>query len=62
MSGRSAAEIRDELDRLIQEHIDCMKKETFVPPSKEEVSLREERIKRIREVSEDYLAILKEVA
>ena len=60
--GRSAAEIREELERLMGEHIDSMKAETFVPLNREEVSLREERIKHIREVSEDYLAPLKRIA
>jgi hypothetical protein len=62
MSGRSAAEMREELERLTGEHIDSMQAETFVPLSREELSLREERIKRIRELSADYLATLKRIA
>jgi hypothetical protein len=46
----------------MREQIDSMKEERFAPQSQEEVSLREERIKRIRDLSADYLATLKRVA
>jgi hypothetical protein len=42
--------------------LNSMQAETFVPLSREELSLREERIKRIRELSADYLATLKRIA
>ena len=45
----------------MREQIDGMKEETFAPQSQEEVSLREERIKRIRGLSADYLATLKRI-
>jgi hypothetical protein len=59
---RSPAEIHEELGILMREHSECMKTETFVPLSSEELGLREERIKRIRDVPAEYLAALKRIA
>jgi len=59
MERRSVGELRDELRRLMLEHIESLEKETFGGLSKEDVRQQEERLKRIREVSADFLAALK---
>jgi hypothetical protein len=62
MAGRSLEELRDELRRLMLEHLESMKAETFVGLSEEVLRQQEERLKRIREVSADFLAALKRSA
>ncbi|MFZ3210868.1 MAG: hypothetical protein WA188_05080 [Terriglobales bacterium] len=59
MAGRSAREIRDELNRLMQEQIASLEKETFGGISQEELRQQEARLRRIREVSAEFLAALK---
>jgi hypothetical protein len=59
MGERSLEELRDELKRLMLEHIESLKAETFVGDNQEALGEQEERLKRIREVSADYLAALK---
>ncbi len=59
MAERSLEELRDELNRLMMEHIESVGNETFTGLNEEELRQREERLKRIREVSADYLAALK---
>jgi hypothetical protein len=59
MDGRSAKELQEELTRLMLDQIESLKKETFVGLSPEELRQQEERLKRIREVSADFLAALK---
>ncbi len=59
MDRRSIEELRDELRRLMLEHIESLEKETFGGLSKDDVRQQEERLKRIREVSADFLAALK---
>lgn len=59
MSGRTVEELREELTRLMREYIDSMSRETFVPLSQEEIRQQTDQMKRIREVSADYLAALK---
>jgi hypothetical protein len=56
--GPSAEELRDELNRLMLEEIECLKKQTFGGLNEEELRLQEERLKRIREVSADFIAAL----
>ena len=56
--GPSAEELRDELNRLMLEEIECLKKQTFGGLDEEELRLQEERLKRIREVSADFIATL----
>jgi hypothetical protein len=51
--------MRDELKRLTLEHIESLKTETFLGTSEKTLLEREERLKRIREVSADFLAALK---
>ena len=59
MDGRSIEEIRDELERMMQEQIASLKAETFGGLTEEELSEQQERLKRIRELSADYLAAVK---
>jgi CRISPR/Cas system-associated endoribonuclease Cas2 len=60
MGERSLEQLRDELNRLMQEHIESVENETFTGRlNEEELRQQEERLKRIREISADYLAALK---
>jgi|HubBroStandDraft_6_1064221.scaffolds.fasta_scaffold02902_4 hypothetical protein len=60
MAGRSAEELSAELNRLMQEQIESLQKQTFEGHRDEEVLRRhEERLKRIREVSADFIAALR---
>jgi hypothetical protein len=59
MASRSIKELREELGRLMEEQIASLKRERFGGLSPGEIRQREERLKRIREVSADYLAALK---
>lgn len=62
MDGRSAKEIGDELSRLLKEGIESVKRQSFVPLDVEEMRQQEERLKRIRELSADYLIALRSLA
>ena len=63
MASRSLEELRDELNRLMLEHIESMKAETFLGKLDEEaLRQQEERLKRIREVSAAFLAALRRSA
>jgi hypothetical protein len=53
-------ELREELRRLMEEQVDSLKAQTFGAISHKELRDQEERLKRIREVSADLLALLKE--
>lgn len=59
MDGRSIEEIRDELERMMREQIASLKAETFGGLTDEELREQQERLKRIRELSADYLAAVK---
>jgi hypothetical protein len=59
MAGRSAAKLREELGRLMEEQMESLKKQTFLGLDKIELHQQEQRLKRIREVSADFLAALK---
>jgi hypothetical protein len=59
MVGRSLQDLSDELNRLMLEHMESVKEETFVGLSEESLRRQEELLKRIREVSADFLAALK---
>jgi hypothetical protein len=59
MDGRSAEEIREELEGLMREQIASLKAQTFGGLSEQELREEQERLKRIRELSADYLAALK---
>jgi hypothetical protein len=62
MSGPTVEELREELARLMREYLDSVKRETFVTLSQEEIRQQTELMKRIREVSADYLASLKKIS
>ena len=59
MSSRTTNEIRDELNRLMSEHIASLKKGRFGGLTCDEVREHAERLNRIRELSADYLSSLK---
>jgi hypothetical protein len=59
MDRPTVEELREALRHLMLEHIGSLEKETFGGLSKEDVRQQEERLKRIREVSADFLAALK---
>ncbi len=58
MDGR-VEEIRDDLKRLMLEQLESLKVQTFGGLTEEELQQQKERLKRIREVSVDFLAALK---
>lgn len=57
--GRSSTELREELSRLLEEQIENLQRETYLGRNAEELRRQEKQLKRIREVSADYLAALK---
>jgi Sec-independent protein translocase protein TatA len=59
MVGSSVRKLRKELNGLMQEQMESLKKQTFGGLSEEELRQQEERLKRIRELSADFLAALK---
>jgi hypothetical protein len=59
MDGRSVKEIRDELERLMLEQVGSLNAQTFGGLSDEELREEDERLKRIRELSADYLSAVK---
>jgi len=59
MAGLGSREISIELSSLMLEQIESLKKQTFGGLSGEELLQMEARLKRIREVSANYLAALK---
>jgi hypothetical protein len=61
MDGPSVEKLRDELERLMLEHIESMQKQTFLGISPEELLRERQRMERIREVSADFLEALKRI-
>jgi hypothetical protein len=59
MSSRRIEDLRRELNHLMQEQVETLQKETFGGLGKEELRQEEERLKKIREVSADFLEALK---
>jgi len=59
MAGRSIQQLRDELNRLMEEQMESLRKQTFGGLDDEELRQQEARLKRIRELSADFLAALK---
>jgi recombinational DNA repair ATPase RecF len=59
MDGREVEQLREELARLMQEHIESLNQQTFGGLSEDLLRQQEERLTRIREVSADFLAALK---
>ena len=59
MDGPNVEELRDELERLMRDHIESMAKQTFLGISPEDLRQEKERMQRIREVSAAFLEALK---
>jgi len=59
MDRRGVEELREELGRLMREHLESLKQQTFGGLTDELLLQQEERLKRIREVSAEFLAALK---
>ena len=60
MGSRSIEDLKEELSRLMREHIDGLNVEVYTGRlTKEEYRSQADRLKRFREVSADYLAALK---
>ena len=59
MDGRSTEEIRAELEQLMREQIESLKAQTFGGLNEGELREERERLKRIRELSADYLSAVK---
>ncbi len=62
MDEPEVQKIRAELERLMREQIDSLAKQTFLGISEEDLEHETERLKRIREVSADFLAALKKIS
>jgi hypothetical protein len=60
MEGRTLKEMRDELRRLMLEQVESLKAQTYGGLNEQGLREEDERLKRIREVSADYLAALKD--
>ncbi len=59
MRGPIVEKLREELKRLMREHLESLEKETFLGISDEELRRQKEQLNRIREVSADFLEALK---
>jgi hypothetical protein len=57
--GDRTGKLRNELNLLFEEQIECLKKETFGVLSEDEIRSQTDRLKRIRELSADYIAALR---
>ena len=62
MGDPSVEKLRDELTRLMLEHIESMQRRTFLGISPEEVRQEKQRLQRIREVSADFLEALRRIS
>jgi phosphopantetheine adenylyltransferase len=61
MDGASVDKLRDELERLMKEHIEATERRTFLGITPDEVLQEKERLERIREVSAEFLKALKKL-
>ncbi len=61
MNGPGIKEIRDELERLMREQIESLQEQTFLGISEEDLKNEKERLKRIRELSAEFLNALKRI-
>jgi hypothetical protein len=59
MDNRRLKQISDELERLMQEQVESLQRQTFLGITAEELSCERERLKQIREVSAEFLEALK---
>ena len=62
MDGSNIEKIRDELTRLMREHIESMRERTFLGIGPDDVSREKQRLQRIREVSAEFLEALKKIS
>jgi len=60
MTNARLKEIRNELERLMTEQIESLRAQTFGGLSEEEVRRQDDRLHRIRELSADFLFLLKD--
>ncbi|HLZ40614.1 MAG TPA: hypothetical protein VKQ11_06625 [Candidatus Sulfotelmatobacter sp.] len=60
MERSTPSEIRDELQRLIQQQLESLRAQTFGGLSEEELREQDERLKRIRELTADYASALED--
>ena len=58
MDGRNTEEIRDKLEGLMRDQVESLQAQTFGGLSEEELREEQERLKRIRELSADFLSAL----
>lgn len=59
MGHQRIQELRDELQKLMAEQIENLKAQTFGGIDEEAMRQQDARLKRIREVSADFIAALK---
>jgi hypothetical protein len=59
MRGPSVEKLREELKRLMRDHLESLEKETYLGISEDELRRQRDQLKRIREVSADFLEALK---
>jgi hypothetical protein len=57
---RRLQELKEELQRLMTEEAESLKAQTFGGVDEQELKRQQERLKRIREISADLLAHLKD--
>ena len=61
MDGPGIKEIRDELERLMREQIESLQEQTFLGISEKDLQREKERLRRIRELSAEFLEALKKI-
>jgi hypothetical protein len=59
MNRLDVEKIREELERLMREQVESLARQTYLGVSAEELKLASERLRRIRELSADYLEAMK---
>ncbi|MGA2389286.1 MAG: hypothetical protein ABSF97_10015 [Candidatus Sulfotelmatobacter sp.] len=59
MHGPTPKKIHEELARLMREQVESLANRTYLGITPEELNLERKRLQRIREVSADYLEVLK---
>lgn len=59
MRAPSVEKLREELKRLMREHLESLEKETFLGISDGELRRQKQQLNRIRKVSADFLQALK---
>jgi hypothetical protein len=62
MDGSNLEKLRDELSRLMREHIESMQERTFLGIGPDDVQREKQRLQRIREVSAEFLEALKRIS